>query len=242
MADCSPTFRRRHLKRSSPRTMDMARESNVRPICRRPCDGPPMLSDAATGFGQRDLSLMRTSVLIVGGGPVGSTLALDLASRGIEVVVAERNPAGQMPGVKCNHVAARTMEIFRRLGIARIVRDTGLPPDHPNDVAFRTAAVGIEFARIMIPCRRDRYARKDGPDGWWPTPEPPHRINQIYLDPLLADRARAHQRIRYIDRLEVVGYTQTAAWNNGGGCRLRWPATHSLRLSCWMRWPVIPYP
>jgi 2-polyprenyl-6-methoxyphenol hydroxylase-like FAD-dependent oxidoreductase len=153
---------------------------------------------------------MRTSVLIVGGGPVGSTLALDLASRGIEVVVAERNPAGQMPGVKCNHVAARTMEIFRRLGIARLVRDTGLPPDHPNDVAFRTAAVGIEFARIMIPCRRDRYARKDGPDGWWPTPEPPHRINQIYLDPLLADRARSHQRIRYINRLEVVGYTQTA--------------------------------
>jgi len=153
---------------------------------------------------------MRTPVLIVGGGPVGSTLALDLASRGIDVVVAERNPAGQMPGVKCNHVAARTMEIFRRLGIAGTVRDTGLPADHANDVAFRTSAVGIEFARIMIPCRRDRYSRKDGPDGWWPTPEPPHRINQIYLDPLLSDCARNHSRVRYINRLEVEGYTQTA--------------------------------
>jgi 2-polyprenyl-6-methoxyphenol hydroxylase-like FAD-dependent oxidoreductase len=137
--------------------------------------------------------------------------ALDLASRGIDVVVAERNPAGQMPGVKCNHVAARTMEIFRRLGIAGTVRDTGLPADHANDVAFRTSAVGIEFARIMIPCRRDRYTRyKDGPDGWWPTPEPPHRINQIYLDPLLSDCARNHSRVRYINRLEVEGYTQTA--------------------------------
>jgi 2-polyprenyl-6-methoxyphenol hydroxylase-like FAD-dependent oxidoreductase len=153
--------------------------------------------------------MTRTQVLIVGGGPVGSTLALDLAARGIDVVVAERNPAGQMPGVKCNHVAARTMEIFRRLGCVQTVRDTGLPADHANDIAFRTAATGTEFARIMIPCRRDRYTNKDGPDGWWPTPEPPHRINQIYLDPLLAQIARDHPRIRYINRLEVEGFTQS---------------------------------
>jgi 2-polyprenyl-6-methoxyphenol hydroxylase-like FAD-dependent oxidoreductase len=155
------------------------------------------------------MSMIRTSVLIVGGGPVGSTLALDLASRGIDVVVAERNPPGQIPGVKCNHVAARTMEIFRRLGIAQIVRDTGLPADHANDIAFRTSATGIEFGRIMIPCRRDRYTNKDGPDGYWPTPEPPHRINQIYLDPLLASLARDHPRVRYINQLEVQGFTQS---------------------------------
>ncbi len=152
---------------------------------------------------------MRTAVLIVGGGPVGSTLALDLASRGIDVVVAERNPPDQMRGVKCNHVAARTMEVFRRLGIAQQVRDTGLPADHANDIAFRTAAIGTEFARIMIPCRRDRYTNKDGPDGWWPTPEPPHRINQIYLDPLLARLAGDHPRVRYINQMEVEGFTQS---------------------------------
>src|SRR4051794_27744097 len=152
---------------------------------------------------------MRTPVLVVGGGPVGCTLALDLASRGIDVTVAERNPAGQMPGVKCNHVAARTMEIFRRLGIVQTVRDTGLPADHSNDVAFRTSATGTEFARIRIPCRRDRYTDKSGPDGWWPTPEPPHRINQIYLDPLLAAFARAHPRIHYINQLDVEGFQQS---------------------------------
>jgi 2-polyprenyl-6-methoxyphenol hydroxylase-like FAD-dependent oxidoreductase len=154
------------------------------------------------------MSVIRTPVLIVGGGPVGSTMALDLAARGIDVVVAERNPAGQTPGVKCNHVAARTMEIFRRLGIAQIVRDTGLPADHANDIAFRTSATGTEFGRIMIPCRRDRYTNKDGPDGYWPTPEPPHRINQIYLDPLLAGLARDHKRVRYCNQLEVEGFTQ----------------------------------
>ena len=153
--------------------------------------------------------MKKTQVLVVGGGPVGSTLALDLASRGIDVLVAERNPPGQTPGVKCNHVAARTMEIFRRLGIVQKIRDTGLPADHPNDVAFRTSAIGTEFARIKIPGRRDRYTDTDGPDGWWPTPEPPHRINQIYLDPLLAGFARSHPRIRYLNNCDIAGFTQS---------------------------------
>ena len=153
--------------------------------------------------------MIRTQVLIVGGGPVGSTLALDLAWRGIDTIVAEQNPAGQLPGVKCNHVAARTMETFRRLGIAQIVRDTGLPADHANDVAFRTSAIAEDFARIPIPCRRDRYTDKQGPDGLWPTPEPPHRINQIYLDPLLADAARAQPKVRYFNNTRVTGFTQS---------------------------------
>src|SRR3990167_6485885 len=140
---------------------------------------------------------LRTSILIVGGGPVGSTLALDLASLGIDVIVAEQNPPGHMPGVKCNHVAARTMEIFRRLGIVEVVRNTGLPADHANDVAFRTTAAGTEFARIHIPCRRDRYTDRSGPDGGRPAPEPPHRINQIYLDPLLATEAASRPRGRF---------------------------------------------
>ncbi len=151
---------------------------------------------------------LSAQVLIVGGGPVGSTLALDLAWRGVSVIVAEQNPIGQLPGVKCNHVAARTMEIFRRLGIAEQVRNTGLPADHANDIAFRTTAIGTEFARIHIPCRRDRYTDKTGPDGWWPTPEPPHRINQIYLDPLLAEAARSRPDVRYLNRVRVLGYTQ----------------------------------
>ena len=152
---------------------------------------------------------LKASVVIVGGGPVGSTLALDLAWRGIDVIVLERNPIGHQPGVKCNHVAARTMEIFRRLGIVETIRNTGLPPDHANDVAFRTAATGIEFARIHIPCRRDRYTDRTGPDGWWPTPEPPHRINQIYLDPLLAAHARKSPHIHYMNRVEFHAYQQT---------------------------------
>src|SRR5262249_60756642 len=94
------------------------------------------------------------------GGPVGLTLAMDLGRRGVGVTLAEMRAAGEPPNVSCNHVSARTMEIFRRLGIAGAVRNAGLPADYPNDVAFRTTATGIEMARIPIPCRAERYTAK----------------------------------------------------------------------------------
>ena len=107
---------------------------------------------------------IQTQVLIVGAGPVGLTAAMDLASRGIDVVVAEIRPAGEPPNVKCNHVSARSMEVFRRLGIVREVREGGLPADFPNDCAYRTAVVGRELTRIPIPCRADRYTATGGPE------------------------------------------------------------------------------
>ena len=124
--------------------------------------------------------ITESEVLIVGAGPVGLTLAIDLAWRGIDVTVVETRGRAAAPEPKCNHVAARTMEIFRRLGLSKKVRNAGLPADYPHDISYRTTFTGPELARISIPCRRDRFTRTDGPDCNWPTPEPPHRINQIF--------------------------------------------------------------
>jgi 2-polyprenyl-6-methoxyphenol hydroxylase-like FAD-dependent oxidoreductase len=151
---------------------------------------------------------IETSVLIVGAGPVGLTLAMDLAWRGVDVAVAELRRRGEPPSVKCNHVSARSMEIFRRLGVARRLRDAGLPPDYPNDVAYRTTATGIELALIPIPCRVERFTAKGGPDTWWPTPEPPHRINQIFLEPVLFEHAASMPRVRLLNRTAVEDCTQ----------------------------------
>src|SRR5204863_9943385 len=140
------------------------------------------------------------NVLIVGAGPVGLTLAIDLAWRGIDVTVVETRKAGEPPEPKCNHVAARTMEIFRRLGLAEKVRNAGLPADYPHDISYRTTFTGEELTRIKIPSRRDRFTMKDGPDCNWPTPEPPHRINQIFLEPILFEHAAAHPNIRILNR------------------------------------------
>jgi len=156
-----------------------------------------------------------SNVLIVGAGPVGLTLAIDLAWRGIDVTVVETRARAEPPEPKCNHVAARTMEIFRRLGVAGKVRNAGLPADYPHDISYRTTFTGQELTRIRIPCRRDRFTMTDGPDCNWPTPEPPHRINQIFLEPILFEHAAAQPRIHIINRTSVddvaVGDTSASA-------------------------------
>ena len=151
---------------------------------------------------------IQTQVLIVGAGPVGLTAAMDLASRGIDVIVAETRRPGEPPNVKGNHGSARSMEVFRRLGIVSEVRQGGLPADFPNDCAYRTAVVGRELARIPIPCRADRYTATGGPDTDWPTPEPPHRINQIYLEPILFACAEARRGIKILSRVQVEHFDQ----------------------------------
>jgi 2-polyprenyl-6-methoxyphenol hydroxylase-like FAD-dependent oxidoreductase len=147
--------------------------------------------------------MTESDVLIVGAGPVGLTLAIDLAWRGIDVTVVETRARAAPPDPKCNHVAARTMEIFRRLGLSEKVRNAGLPADYPHDISYRTTFTGRELTRIRIPCGRDRFTTKDGPDCNWPTPEPPHRINQIFLEPILFEHAAARPRIRIINRTSV---------------------------------------
>jgi len=147
-------------------------------------------------------------VLVVGAGPVGLSLSMDLAQRGITVLTAEIRHRGEPPNVKCNHVAARTMEIFRRLGVARALRNTGLPPDYPNDVAYRTTVTGMELSRIPIPARQDRYTATGGPDTWWPTPEPPHRINQIYLEPVLFAHAASTPGLTILNRTRIDSFVQ----------------------------------
>jgi 2-polyprenyl-6-methoxyphenol hydroxylase-like FAD-dependent oxidoreductase len=142
-------------------------------------------------------------VLIVGAGPVGLTLAIDLAWRGIRVEVAETRRRAEPPEPKCNHVAARTMEIFRRLGVAGKVRDDGLPADYPHDISYRTTFTGEELTRIRIPCRRDRFTDTTAADGNWPTPEPPHRINQIFLEPILFAHAESRPNIEILNRTAV---------------------------------------
>jgi len=169
---------------------------------------------------------IETSVLVVGAGPVGLTLAMDLAWRGIDVTIAELRSGGEPPSVRCNQVSARSMEIFRRLGFAKKVRETGLPAEYPNDVVSATTVTGIELARIAIPSRADRYTAATGPDTWWPTPEPPHRINQIYLEPVLFAHAASQPRIRILNRTAVEDFVQdergvlTTATNLDSGDRV----------------------
>jgi 2-polyprenyl-6-methoxyphenol hydroxylase-like FAD-dependent oxidoreductase len=172
---------------------------------------------------------VETQVLVVGGGPVGLTLAMDLAQRGIRTVVAELRHNGEPPSVKCNHVSARSMEIFRRLGVSKAIREAGLPADYPNDVSYRVSFAGKELSRIPIPCRRDRYTASGGPDTWWPTAEPPHRVNQIYLEPTLSAHAETIAGLTLLNRVEINSFEQTLEGVTAQGIQLDNNQTITIR-------------
>jgi len=73
-------------------------------------------------------SALETPVLIVGAGPVGLSLALDLGWRGVDCLLVEAG-GREVEHSKIGHIAVRTMEFFRRWGIAQAVREAGFPDD-----------------------------------------------------------------------------------------------------------------
>ncbi|MGY4349098.1 2-polyprenyl-6-methoxyphenol hydroxylase-like FAD-dependent oxidoreductase [Bradyrhizobium sp. GM7.3] len=100
------------------------------------------------------------------------------------------------------------MEVFRRLGVAAKLRNAGLPEDYPHAIAYRTAFTGPECGRIHIPCRRDRFTDRTGADSNWATPEPPHRVNQLMLEPILFDYVAATPRVKIYNRVELASFSQ----------------------------------
>jgi 2-polyprenyl-6-methoxyphenol hydroxylase-like FAD-dependent oxidoreductase len=87
-----------------------------------------------------------TDVLIVGGGPVGMALALDLRYRDVNFMIVEVGD-GSVAHPKVSTVGPRSMELFRRWGMADKIRAAGWPADHPLDVAWVTKVGGHEVYR-----------------------------------------------------------------------------------------------
>ncbi len=152
---------------------------------------------------------LETTIAVAGAGPVGMSLAIDAAMRGADVVVLEARQAGEPPSSKCNTVAARTLEIFRRLGVADAVRAAGLPDDYPTDVIYCTSITGYELTRVRQPSRLER-GEPGFPDSDWATPEPVVRVSQLYLEPILLERLQQEPKARVLNQTLVEGYEQDA--------------------------------
>jgi 2-polyprenyl-6-methoxyphenol hydroxylase-like FAD-dependent oxidoreductase len=125
-------------------------------------------------------TLIGRPVLIVGGGPVGLTLALDLAIRGIRSTLVERDPGTAVELLaKAGTLNERTMEYCRWLGISDAIANVGFPDDHPRDTVYCTALNGFVLGRDYRPSAKDRA----------PAPESPEILRkcpQFLFDPLLA--------------------------------------------------------
>jgi 2-polyprenyl-6-methoxyphenol hydroxylase-like FAD-dependent oxidoreductase len=121
-------------------------------------------------------------LLIVGAGPVGLGLALDLAWRGRESVVIEQEPAPQVRA-KAAFLSERTMEFCRRWGIVQRVAHAGFPNDYPVTMVFCTSLAGHLIAREWLPSANERRPPPGSPEmlRWCP---------QLWFDPLLANAAK----------------------------------------------------
>lgn len=86
-------------------------------------------------------------VLVVGAGPSGLSIALQLALEGVRVHVVERRVApSDQP--RAHVVNARTMELFRSWGVADTVRQSGLPAELSRGFAWMSSMSGQELATL----------------------------------------------------------------------------------------------
>jgi 2-polyprenyl-6-methoxyphenol hydroxylase-like FAD-dependent oxidoreductase len=108
-----------------------------------------MPDDAATASGPPAGGLPELPVVVIGGGPVGLSLAMELRHHGVGCAVIEPRTSVSAVRPRAKTTSARTMELFRRWGFAERIRARApIPVAWSSDVVFCTAAAGAEVTRF----------------------------------------------------------------------------------------------
>lgn len=139
-------------------------------------------------------------VLIVGGGPVGCCLALELAFHGQPSVVIDQDAGtGVELLAKAGTLNERTMEYCRRWGLVDEIARCGFPDDYPRDTYYCTSLVGHVIGRSPMPSTRERK-----PYDW--SPEILRKCGQHLFDPIVARAVQATGlgSMRYSMRFESL--------------------------------------
>ncbi|MEQ3625366.1 MAG: FAD-dependent monooxygenase [Celeribacter sp.] len=169
---------------------------------------------------------INTDVLIVGAGPVGLTMAVALGQQGVSCTLVERKEQPEfLPKMeRCN---ARTMEIFRRMGLTARVRDAGLREDVPMDVYIVKTMTEAPLLHLDYPSVAEARAEIEASEDTSLPAEPYQLISQYTLEPLLKSVAEDLPSVRVMYDTEFEEFRQddegvtTVVRTNGGTEEIR---------------------
>jgi putative polyketide hydroxylase len=150
-------------------------------------------------------------VAVIGGGPVGLTAANLLGKQGISCALFERqlttsfHPRGHV-------VNARTMEIFRGLGLEDHVNAASLPVERHAGIGFVVSLSGEEIGRIRT---RGEQALDDREIAISPVLK--RSCPQDLLEPILRSGASVYDSVELNFGTEVTGIE-----HESGGVKISW--------------------
>src|SRR5579859_5753909 len=133
-------------------------------------------------------------VLIVGAGPVGLTLAIDLARRGVACRILEQSPTYQI-GTRGRGISMRTQQVFEDLGVLEALQpyDEGMPPTRNYE--------------------QGKLVSETNPASLFPAVPPPYRpflmINQEHTEAVLRTRQASYRKPVELGT-QLVSFTQDA--------------------------------
>ena len=140
-------------------------------------------------------------VVIVGAGPVGLALAIELGAREVRCLIVERNNrVGYAPRAKTTN--ARTRTHLRRWGIAnRLAAASPFGVDYPSNVVFTTRLSGFELARFS-----NAFDAAPSPNPLYP--EHAQWIPQYKLEEVMRAHVATLQSVELSFSTELESFTQ----------------------------------
>lgn len=156
-------------------------------------------------------------IVIAGGGPVGMTLARTLATLGVRCLLVERNPSTTRHP-KMDITNGRSMELFRRLGVADKLRAVAVPEENNFDVSWITSLTGRELHRFRYPSVAEKRAEIREKNDGSQSREPAMRVSQVLIEPVLKDAILGHP---LVEARWGVAFEDFVADDEGVTCTLR---------------------